>query len=212
MKALWHYCANVTAAAIDNCFTNVHIVISALSLPLVSQRCARFTNLSLLVRRISLCYVCKLRLKVWLIRKKLQKHFFCWSQSDHVERWFVKKIRNSLKRGPKTPKYTLYIPNFFSQKLCTLLQTKWSSSTMNVYFTLLWGKQCKQVMPNYGQCLEHFGSRLECVSDMSILPYAVLSIPAHRRQNSVIHCHAYHPWCRSPAAYSTSCANRKIMV
>ena len=38
-------------------------------------------------------------------------------------------------------------------------------------------------MPNYGQCPEYFGSRLKCVSDMSILPYAVLSIPAHGRQN-----------------------------
>ena len=55
-------------------------------------------------------------------------------------------------------------------------------------------------MPNYGQCPEYAGSKLKCVSEMSMLPYAVLSIPAHRRQNSVIHCHAYHPWCRNPAA------------
>ena len=58
-------------------FTNVHII-------LLSQHChyhwCHNTVLVLpilLVRRISLCYVCKLRLKVWLIRKKLQKHFSC---------------------------------------------------------------------------------------------------------------------------------------
>ena len=77
----------------------------------LSQHChyhwcynAVFVLPTLLVRRISICYVCKLRLKVWLIRKKRQKHFFCWSQSEHVERWFVKKIRNNLKRGPKRPR------------------------------------------------------------------------------------------------------------
>ena len=92
--------------------------------------------------------------------------------------------------------------SIFFVKSCALfsVQTKWSSSSMNVYFTLVWGKQCKQVMPNYGQCPDYFGSRLKYVSDMSILPYAALSISAHRRQNSLIHCHAYHPWCRNPAA------------
>ena len=92
----------------------------------LSQHChyhwchnAVFVLPTLLVRRISLCYVCKLRLKVWLIRKKLQKHFFCWSQSDHVERWFVKKIRNNLKRGPKTPQiYCTY--SIFLVKSCAL--------------------------------------------------------------------------------------------
>ena len=32
---------------------------------------------------------------------------------------------------------------------------------MKVYFTLVLGKQCKQVTPNYGQCPEYFGSRLK---------------------------------------------------
>ena len=66
-------------------FTNVHII-------LLSQQCHNQWRHNtvlvlpiLLVRRVSLCYVCKLRLKVRLIRKKLQKLFSCWSQSDHVE-------------------------------------------------------------------------------------------------------------------------------